>query len=98
MAKQEKWFHPRRETGWKKTMNPKTRREKIYSATDRKLSQYERNIQASRMIQSLANVTKDKETRKKALGDANYFRNKAKMLELKGKRIIRKRKRVKSWG
>lgn len=79
-------------------MNPKTRREKIYSATDRKLSQYERNIQAGRMIKSLANVTKDKETKKKADGDANYFFNKAKILELQGKRIVHKRERIKTWG
>lgn len=79
-------------------MNPNTRRVMLYGATDRHLSQYERNIQAGRMIQSLSNVTKDKETKKKADGDANYFFNKAKMLELKGKRIVRKRKRVKGWG
>lgn len=98
MVKKQKWFHPRRESGWKKTMNPKTRRDMIYRASDRHLSQYERNIQAGRMIKSLANVTKDKETKKKADGDAKYFFNKAKVLELKGKRIVRTRKRVKSWG
>jgi len=97
MTKKDKWFHPKRESGWKKSMNPNTRRSMLYRATDRKLSQYERNIQAGRMIKSLANVTKDKETKKKAEGDANYFFNKAKMLELKGKRIVRKRERVKSW-
>ena len=96
MTNKEKWFHPRRESGWKKTMNPKTRRDILYTATDRKLSQYERNIQAGRMIQSLANVTKDNETKKRAKGDSNYFFNKAKVLELQGKRIIHKRKRVKS--
>ena len=79
-------------------MNPKTRRAMLYRATDRNLSQYERTIQAGHMIRALTNVTEDKETKKKAEGDANYFFNKAKMLELKGKRIVRKRKRVKSWG
>lgn len=96
--KKEKWFHPRRETGWKKTMNPNTRRVMLYSATDSHLSQYERNIQAGHMIRALANVTEDKETKKKAEGDAKYFSNKAKILEAKGKRIVRKRRRVKAWG
>lgn len=47
------------------------------AATDKRMSRHDRYVQAGRMIQALANVTKDKATERKANSDATYFFNKA---------------------
>ena len=74
-----KWFKPKEHTGWKKTQSAVIRRRKVMSATDKRKSLHDRYIEAGRKMQALANVTKDRETRKKARQDANYFFRKAKV-------------------
>jgi len=73
MPKKEKWFKPEKETGWKKTQKPATRRRKLMAATDKRRSRHDQYVEAGRMINALANVTKDRETERKARSDAVYF-------------------------
>ena len=77
----EKFFEPKRHTGWKKTMTAATRRSKLLNATDKKKSVHDRYVEAGRMIQELANVTTDEETKTRAKEDADYFFEKAKETE-----------------
>lgn len=69
----KKWYNPVRKTGWRKTQSASTRRSKLLNATDKRLSLRKRYVQAGRMINALANVTKDRETKIKARQDAKYF-------------------------
>ena len=73
----EKWFSPKRHSGWHKEQKPTTRRRKLLAATDKRLSMRKRYLQAARMIGSLANVTQDAKTAEKAKTDADYFYGKA---------------------
>ena len=77
----EKFFEPKRHTGWEKTMAATTRRGKLLDATDDKKPMHDRYVEAGRMIQKLANVTTDEETKTKAKEDAGYFFEKAKETE-----------------
>jgi len=77
---EDRWFHPKEVTGWKKTQEPSVRRSKLLQATDKELSMHDRYVQAGRMIQELANVTTDKDTEVEAKADAEYFFQKAKNL------------------
>lgn len=77
MPETEKWFKPRRSSGWHKEQKAATRRRKLLAATDRRLSIRNRYLQAARMIGSLANVTRDAKTAQKAKTDADYFYGKA---------------------
>jgi hypothetical protein len=74
----EKFFEPKKHTGWEKTQATTIRRSKLLEATDKKKSMHDRYVEAGRMIQELANVTTDEETKTKAKEDANYFFEKAK--------------------
>ena len=73
----EKWFAPRRHSGWHKEQKATTRRRKLLVATDHRLSTRKRYLQAARMIGGLANVTRDVKTAEKAKTDADYFYGKA---------------------
>jgi len=73
-----KWFKPKDYTGWKKTQKPSTRRAKLLSATDKRKKLRKRYLEAGRKALALANVTKDRETRRKAHADAEYFFRKLK--------------------
>ena len=73
-----KFFDPKRHTGWEKTQDPATRRSKLLVATDKSKSMHDRYVEAGRMIQELANVTTDEETKTEAKADADYFFEKAK--------------------
>lgn len=65
----EKWFSPKKHTGWHKTM-PATKRRQVA------LKAHKNNaLSAARSLQALANVTKDRETKKLAQVDAEYFFN-----------------------
>ena len=75
--KEEKWFSPKRRSGWHKEQKATTRRRKLLAATDHRLSMGNRYLQAARMIGSLANVTRDVKTAQKAKLDAGYFYAKA---------------------
>ena len=72
------WFKPKTHTGWDKDNKAITQRRKLLDATDKRKSFHYRYVQAARMIQSLASVTKDKPTETKARADAVYFFKKAK--------------------
>jgi hypothetical protein len=76
--KSEKFFEPKRHTGWEKTQEPATRRSMLLNATDKNRTVHDRYVEAGRMIQELANVTTDEETKTKAKEDADYFFEKAK--------------------
>ena len=69
----EKWFEPQKHRGWRKEMSAKKRRAVLLSSTDKRRSLHDRYVEAGRAIQALANVTTDRETRKKAKADAEYF-------------------------
>lgn len=71
------WFSPRSHSDWKKTQSATNRRRKLLSSTDKRKSLHDRFVSAGRKIQALANVTKSKETEKKARSDALYFFRKA---------------------
>jgi len=73
----EKWFKPRRHTEWRMGQKATTRRRKLLAATDRRLGMRNRYLQAARMMGSLANVTRDEKTARKAKVDADYFYAKA---------------------
>ncbi len=75
----KRFFEPGRHTGWKKKQPPATRRAKLLAATDKGRSMHERYLEAGRMIQELANVTTDGETKEKGKADATYFFEKARM-------------------
>lgn len=77
MPEKEKWFKPRRSSGWHKEQKATTRRRKLLAATDRRLSIRNRYLQAARMIGSLANVTQDSKTAETAKQDADFFYAKA---------------------
>jgi len=62
-----KWFKPRKSSGWKK-IYPADKRRKIELKA--KNGDY---LKAARAKMSLANVTQDKETKRKARADALYF-------------------------
>ena len=68
-----KWFHPKTHVGWKKSQSPEYRRRKLLETTDKRWPLKKRYLRAAYKIQALANVTKDKETSKKASMDAKYF-------------------------
>jgi len=67
------WFKPKEHTGWSKNQSPETRRRHLLSATDKRKNLRKRYLEAGRKALALANVTKDKVTRKKARSDAEYF-------------------------
>ena len=79
----EKFFKPKKRTGWEKTLEPATRRSKLLNATDKNKSMHDRYVEAGRMIQELSNVTTDVETKTRAKEDANWFFEKAKETQKK---------------
>jgi len=60
-------------TGWSKDMNADTRRRRLLSSTDKRLTSHNQYVQAGRRAQAIANVTKDSETKTKMGADAKYF-------------------------
>ena len=77
----QRFFEPKRHTGWEKTQEPATRRSELLNATDKNKSMHDRYVQAGRMIQELSNVTTDEETKTEAKEDADYFFEKAKEIK-----------------
>jgi len=62
--------------GWKKTESEGSRRYHALASRPKSWSLGRRYLSTARALQSLANVTRDRETRKKALSDARYFYDK----------------------
>lgn len=65
--RKEKWFHPKTHMGWAKDLPAAERRDKALKAHGGDA------LAAARALLALANVTKDKETRRLARADADYF-------------------------
>ena len=76
--KKEKWYKPKKITGWRKTQSAETRRRKLMESTDKRLTMNNRNIQAGRRAQALSNVQQDERTKQLAKNDAIYFFTRAK--------------------
>ncbi len=79
MAK-KKWFQeavkdkPPYKLGWKKTQSERVRRQVALASRPKNWILDNRRLSASRALQALANVTKDKKTKRLARLDAEYFR------------------------
>jgi hypothetical protein len=70
----ERWFEwGDKETGWRKIDSARTRRARLMKWVDHRRTEHNQYLQAARKIRSLANVTSDPETRRKADADADYF-------------------------
>lgn len=68
MAKKtERWFTAGKELGWRKD-DSETKRRRV--ALRKRNGSY---LKTARALQALANVTQDKETKRKARSDARYF-------------------------
>ena len=99
MDKKNKWFKPKQESGWHKDLSEKTRWNIIYRNTsDDFKGKYERNLLAEQQLNALANVTKDKETKRKAESDAEYFKRRREAIKRKNKKKLYTRKSMKHNG
>jgi len=75
-----KWFRkavtakpPNTLGGWSKSQPKSERRRRALSSRPRNWSKKKRYLSAGRALMALANITKDKETKRKAKADAEYF-------------------------
>lgn len=76
----KKWFQeavnkrpPHTLGGWNKNLPAEKRRRLALSSRPRNWTLKTKYLSAARALQALANVTRDAETRRKALADAEYF-------------------------
>jgi len=76
----KKWFKPKKHTGWKKTQKASTRRMHLLRSTPKNWSLRRRYLSAGRKALALSNVTRDRDTKRKARADAEYFFRKIKRL------------------
>lgn len=89
----EKWFHPKRESGWEKGMSERARRRIVYENTkDEATGRYARLLLAEEQMNGLAHVQKDPETKRKALSDASYFKRQRERIRPKSGRVLHKRR------
>jgi len=65
--KEEQWFEPKTHTGWEKEQSQKVRRAKVLKAHKGD------ELASARSMQTLANVSTDRDTARKASEDADYF-------------------------
>ena len=65
----KRWYHPGVETGWRKDLDIKTRRELALRAHKGDL------LATARGLQALSNVSADPSTKAKSGADARYFYN-----------------------
>lgn len=59
--------------GWRKTMSAQNRRRLALSSRPSNWTIRKRELSTGRALQALANVTKDKPTKRIAMADARYF-------------------------
>ena len=85
MARKRKWFQEavrkgatRNLDGWSKKMSASRRRRLALQSRPDHWPRRKQYLSAGRALQALANVTKDRETKRKAKADAKYFFNKLK--------------------
>ena len=64
--------------GWSKNLTPTGRRRLALMSRPKNWTQKRKYLSCARALQALANVTKDKQTKIKALADARYFYKKNK--------------------
>jgi len=83
--RKKKWFQvavmkrpPYTLGGWSKSKPPSVRRRLAVASRPKNWTLKKRYLSAARALQALANVTKDRSTKKAALVDARYFYKKAK--------------------
>lgn len=81
----EKWFSPKKHSGWRKSDPVRKRRSRLMASTDGRKSVYDRYLEAARRALALANVTQDRETKTLSRRDADYFFTLAKKIR-EGKR------------
>lgn len=67
MKKQERWFTGGEALGWRKD-DSQTKRRRIALR-----NRHGDHLKTARALQALANVTQDRETKRKARADARYF-------------------------
>lgn len=79
----KKWFRkavlakkPNTLGGWSTKLKAATRRRLALASRPKNWKLHKRRLSASRALQALANITKHKATKREALADARYFRNK----------------------
>ena len=76
----KKWFQeavldkPPYKLGWKKSQSKRVRRQTALASRPKNWTLDHKRLSASRALQALANVTKDKKTKRLARMDAEYFR------------------------
>jgi hypothetical protein len=79
----KKWFEPKFHSGWRKEDTASTRRRIILNTTKKQMKEakypkwQDPYLLCARRLTSLANVSTDAETKKKAKEDADYFYEKA---------------------
>ena len=61
--------------GWHKNQSVSLRRRHAIASRPKNMTLRHRRLSAARALQALANVTKDKATKRAALSDARYFYN-----------------------
>lgn len=85
----KKWFHPKRETGWKEESSARVRRRNVYEHTkDEASGRYGRLLLAEQQMYALSHVTTDPGTKMKAESDAKYFKRKREKMRKKISRHI----------
>ena len=84
VKKSKKWFQeavakkPPYELGWRKDMSLEARRRAAVASRPKNWTPHHRLLSTAQALQSLHNVTKDRETKRLAAIDARYFYAKAK--------------------
>ena len=72
--KGEKWFEPKRPLNWEKSDHQEKRIRMAIASRPKNMTPHNRVLSASRALQSLINVTTDKETERLAAHDAKVLR------------------------
>ena len=90
----QKWFHPKRETGWREDSSTRARRRTVYEHTKSGAEgRYARLLLAERQMFALAHVNEgpkgDPGTRMKAEADGEYFKRQREKMKRKAKRKYR---------
>jgi len=71
---EDKWYEPGRHTGWSKDDSQNKRIRVILASQSKSLSPHNRTLRAFRQLNSLSNVTTDRETASEARKDVEVLR------------------------
>lgn len=72
--KKDRWFAPKRPLNWEKDESQEKRIRMAIASRPKNMTPHNRILSASRALQSLANVSTDRETVEKASSDAKTLR------------------------